>query len=317
MANKKILHEYDETGITISQFVDIAKKSREEWLKISQKLRFDINEHVEEEQYVLSVKSEGEYWNLAGLGAIGIIAGPPKSRKTVISSAIAAAGINGREVLGWKLDVKDGDILYFDTEQRQGSFAKVQRNVYKWGKVPIGSNPEHYKAFFLRELYPDERLEMIKAHMDIQPKPKLLVIDIITDLMYDFNDLVKSQRLVEDIMKLAGRETLTILSMHLGKGGLILGHLGSAFARKVDFLLEVTLDEEDKTKSWVECKLTRDVPMFPKFAIQQERHPERIFRPDLEMGGYFSGEESVEAIPISSGGDLRRFVEDDDDVVPF
>lgn len=279
-----ISHDYN---ITIDQFVEIAQEERDKWLEKGKELRFDINDKVEEDVFILKVKSEDEVWDIAGPGAIGVIAGPPKSRKTAIISAIEASGLSGRDVLGFSLDINKGRILSIDTEQRKGSFAKVKRNVYDWAGIKGGYNPPNYDTFWLRNLYPDERLKFTIAHAMSDPKPKLLIIDIITDLMYDFNDHIKAQKLVEDVMKMAGKETLTLVTIHLGKGGLVLGHIGSALARKVDFLIEVTLDE-DRYNSIISNKLSRDVPLFPDFKIRQERHPNRIYRPDLEIGGWKS-----------------------------
>lgn len=281
--------QHNKDGITLDEMVNIAHEERAKQLKLAQQFRFDINKHVEDEKYCLHVMSQGTKWEIAGLGAIGVIAGPPKSRKTAITSAITAAGLGNVPVLGFQLDINKGRILSFDTEQREGSFAKVNRNIHRWAKVPVGVNPDNYESYHLRSLFPEQRLAMISALVTEEPKPSLLIIDVISDLMYDFNDLVSSQKIVEEIMKLAGNNTLTILTIHLGKGGLVLGHLGSALARKVDFLIEVKLSEDDYHESIVTCKLTRDVSMFPEFRIKQERTPPRIYRPDLELQGYFGG----------------------------
>ncbi len=303
----------NETGITIEQLINMTliERARNDF-------KFDINKHVEEEDFVLKVNSGGQIWDLAGLGAIGVIAGPPKSRKTAITSAITAAGLGGCEVLGFQLGIAGGHILNFDTEQREGSFAKVNRSIHKWAKIGRGANPENYEAFQLRKLFPEQRLDLIRS-LTLATNPKLLVIDVISDLMYDFNDNVGSQKIVEEIMKLAGTNTLTILTIHLGKGGLILGHLGSALSRKLDFLLQIEQSSEDWTESVVECKLTRDVPMFPKFNIKQESKPPRIYRPDLEINKGFGEimEAAGQIIPIS-GMDLRVGVKGNvDDNIPF
>lgn len=269
-------------GVTVNEMVKIGLDER------IKALRFDINKHVEDEKHCLHVTSNREKWDIAGLGAIGVIAGPPKSRKTAIVSAITAAGLGKNNVLGFELDLDGGKILSFDTEQREGSFAKVNRNIYRWAHIPNGVNPDNYQSYHLRSLFPEERLEVI-GNLVIKEKPALLIIDVISDLMYDFNDLVSSQKIVEEIMKLAGSKTLTLLTLHLGKGGLVLGHLGSALARKVDFLIEVTKNDDDYTESTVTCKLTRDVAMFPPFSIKQERTPPRIYRPDLELNKMWQG----------------------------
>ena len=207
--------ETNESGITIEQLINMTliERARNDF-------KFDINKHVEEEEFVLKVNSQGQIWDLAGLGAIGVIAGPPKSRKTAITSAITAAGLGGCEVLGFQLGIAGGHILNFDTEQREGSFAKVNRSIHKWAKIGRGANPENYEAFQLRKLFPEQRLDLIRS-LTLATNPKLLVIDVISDLMYDFNDNVGSQKIVEEIMKLAGTNTLTILTIHLGKGGLL------------------------------------------------------------------------------------------------
>lgn len=311
-------------GITVNDMVDIALEEREKqrlkWIEHGKLIKFDINEHIEEEEFILKVRNHDQVWDIAGAGSIGVIAGPPKARKTAVLSAIEAAGLSGGEVLGFTLDLKGGRILSVDTEQKRGSWAKVRRNVYKWAKIPENKNPENYESYCLRSLYPEERLQFIQAHHGTGSVPKLLVIDVITDLMYDFNDNVRSQKLVEDIMKLAGTETMTILTIHLGKGGLVLGHIGSALARKVDFLFEVTLDD-DYMASKVACKLTRDAPMFGEFMIRQDKHPPRIYRPDLENGlimGVSNMNFGGDHIPAQINTSIPAgYVISDDEEIPF
>lgn len=286
--------------ITLDEFVQISLKER------AMKIKFDHNDSVDEENFVLKVKSPTkEDWDLAGLGAIGVISGPPKSRKTALISAIIAAGLSGKEVLGFNLDIGKGNILYFDTEQRKGSFVKVNKNIMYWAGVPEGITPERYHAFCLREFMPHERLTLIKEMVQ-EYSPKLLIIDIISDLMYDFNDLDQSNKLVEEIMKMAGKDTMTLLTIHLGKANLVLGHLGSALARKVDFLLEVRIDEMDYTESIIKCKLTRDTAMFPDFKIKQDKNPPRIYRPDLETTNSWS---------TGWGGDAPKVSDTNDEII--
>lgn len=279
-------------GITTDQFAEISLRER---LK---NLKFDHNDKVEEQEFVLSVKSpQREVWDLAGLGSIGVISGPPKSRKTALVSAIVAASLSGKEILGFNSKVK-GPILYLDTEQRRDSFNKVNKNIMNWAGIPSGVTPDRYHAYCLRDIMPNERLVFAKE-MCQELSPQILIIDIISDLMYDFNDLEQSNKLVEEIMKMAGKDTLTLLTLHLGKANMVLGHLGSALARKVDFLLEVRMDEIDYTESLVKCKLTRDVAMFPDFKIKQDKNPPRIYRPDLEVVNSWSNSWGGDAPKVS------------------
>lgn len=287
-------------GITVDQFVELSLKER------VKNLKFNHNDEADEQKFVLSVKSSAnEAWDLAGLGAIGVISGPPKSRKTALVSAVVAASLSGKEVLGFKSDVK-GPILYLDTEQRRGSFNKVNKNIMNWAGIPAGITPERYHAYCLRDLMPNERLTLAKELCQ-ELSPQILIIDIISDLMYDFNDLEQSNKLVEEIMKMAGKDTLTLLTLHLGKANMVLGHLGSALARKVDFLLEVRMDDIDYTESLVKCKLTRDTAMFPDFKIKQDKNPPRIYRPDLETIASWQ--------PSTWGGDAPRVSDTVDEIM--
>lgn len=277
-------------GLSIDQFVKNVERTREFLLAEYKKTKFDINEHVEEEKYCLSVTVGGEKFDIAGLGAIGVIAGPIKSRKTAVMSAIEAAGLGKKRILGFDLLI-DGDILKNDTEQRKGSFAKVNKQIYKWAGVPAGINPVNYHAYRLRDFYPKERVGIIKEQLEEHKNVSLLVIDGILDLMVNFNDEVKSQEIVEEIMKFAQPHILTLLVMHYGKTGLTLGHLGSALERKLDFLIETKISEDDWRESIVSCKLTRDVPKFPDFTIRQEGG--RIYRPDDEVGMWANTESNL------------------------
>ena len=317
---------YNPGNTTLGDMVKIAKEQHEadqakylQWRNWSKEFRFDITKNVADQIFSLKVRSGDRLWDLAGAGALGVIAGPPKSRKTAVTSAIEAAGLSGKEILGFQLDIADGRILTFDTEQKESSFSKVKKNVYAW--AGLTDNQERYEPYRLRTLYPAQRLECIKAHVfaDDKPRAKLLVIDVVTDLLYGFNDEVKSQLLVEDIMKMAGDDTLTLLTIHLGKGNnQVLGHVGSALARKVDFMLEVKL-EEDYYQSTVSCRLSRDVPMFPEFSIRQEMSPNRIYRPDLERGGWVhEATNAFGSVPDVSIKAQPVVVDDDsDDDIPF
>lgn len=296
--------------------VDRLRAEQDKWIKEGSEFSFDPSKTIEDEVFNLKVRSGGKLWDLAGPGAIGVIAGPAKARKTAILSAIEAAALSGKEVLGFGMNINidnkgssinNGRILSIDTEQKESSFYKVKKRV--WSIQQSDENFNIYDAFWLRTLYPEQRIKFIEAHFadPSKEKPRLLIIDVITDLMHDINDYVEGQRITEWLMKFAGKSTTVIVTIHLSKQGMVNGHIGSALSKKVDFMIEIRQDEEDQNMSVVKFPLTRDCPKPADFTIRQDHHPSRIYRPDLELiGGWKDDEQEFKSFDLGHNIETKK-----------
>ncbi len=272
---------------TEQQIEDREQRGKDKWISEAHNYQFDPDKEVDDELFNLKVRVNDRIWDIAGPGAIGVIAGPPKARKTAILSAMEAASITNKEVLGFSFDLNASikpltgmrRVMSVDTEQKESSFYKVKKNV-----VGVSDKVHIYDAYWLRSLYPKDRIKFIDANFGDpdKEKPKLLIIDVITDVMRDINDYIESQNTVEWLMKFAGKDTTVITTIHLSKQGMVNGHIGSALAKKLDFLLQIRQDDEDYNLSTCEFLLTRDCPRPPNFTIRQDPQTHRIYRPDLE-----------------------------------
>lgn len=274
----------DKKELTAKEFFDLARLYR-----VFEQNVFNPEIEVLEETPVLWVESNNTKYELCTPGAMGIIVGKAKSRKTVICQAITSCIIGPKRVLGFTSTLQDKNVLYFDTEQKKGTFWNSQRKVlYDAG---INYRTPNYKAILLREYGYKERLEIIKDSIMLQEligrKPDVIFIDGLLDLVKDANDNVETGQLVEALMHIAAKGITLIMVIHLSNVGTIYGHLGSIMARKVDFAIEVELKIEEGAKnkntspySTVSCKLTRDTVPFDDFEIYQDKS-KKVTRPDL------------------------------------
>jgi hypothetical protein len=130
-----------------------------------------------------------------------------------------------------------------DTEQsHQDHLTQIERT-----EKMIGKNfPQNlFTSFCFRKYSLDVLIECIIPILE-KTKPSYLVLDAITEMVYNVNDMEESKKLTEFLKFITSKYNLVVIGvMHLSKSNnFTLGSLGSAIDRVAQSLLIVTKDEE-------------------------------------------------------------------------
>lgn len=195
-------------------------------------------------------------------GNLSVIAGAPKSRKSMFVAALVASFF-GNNTFGLTGCVEGGKCLLWDTESSESHTMKQIKRIYKllgWTEP----NP-NLIVFHLRECSIDERIEIIKQAIDLY-KPDWCIVDGLLDLVNSANDDTETNLLILELMKITSVYNCHLTSiLHTGKsnGGQMLGWLGSYAQRKAETVFQLVKDG-DVTK--VQAAETRNVS-FDEFSF--------------------------------------------------
>lgn len=162
-------------------------------------------------------------------------------------------------------------VLHFDTEQSDWQLYKnIEKSLIRAGLPEI---PNYYQAYCLTPQSRKDRLELIKASMEMAHLEHngihLIVIDGLADLIFSANDERESISLIEQINTLAGVYNTCIIGvLHYAPSTLKLrGHLGSEVSRKASGILAIEKDSSNPKLSIVKALKARegscyDIPLI-------------------------------------------------------
>lgn len=211
-------------------------------------------------------------------GNLSVIAGAPKSRKSMFVSSLVASFF-GNSTFGLTGCLKGGKCLLFDTESSESHTLKQIKRIYKlleWNKPNT-----NLTVFHLRECSIEERIEIIKQAIEFF-KPDWCIIDGLLDLVASANDDTEANLLILDLMRITSEFDCHITSiLHTGKsnGGNMLGFLGSYAQRKAETVFQLTKDGNDTKVSPAE---TRNAP-FEEFSFVIDENGMPVYTGTVEF----------------------------------
>lgn len=163
-----------------------------------------------------------------------------KNGKTFFCDILAAVFLGSDHFAGCRGLTDKGRVLFYDTEQAESDTARIRKTI-------DAMIPEHrhddIRVFCLRDAPIDRddrggkpsRFELIKSGIEHE-HPDLVIVDGIADLIYNYNDVVESQDVVNELAALANRHNCAIVVvMHQNKGAKdrnMKGHLGTMLNQK-------------------------------------------------------------------------------------
>lgn len=228
---------------------------------------FDINKKPKPNQTL--VWCNGSPIGTRG-GNIIAISGLAKSRKSVVASSMASGMLlnEGSEYLNFKCRVEPTEnILHIDTEQGYYHYYNtVKRIVDNSG----GEVKDNFHSKHTRDASVQFRVDYLKYLFD-KIKPRVAMIDGITDLVRDPNDAGESSDLISLLMQLTSdHDCLLVVVIHTTKStSKLRGHLGSELERKCETAIRVEKDEKYPNFSHVMCKESRNKE-FEDFTIMYD-----------------------------------------------
>lgn len=222
-----------------------------------------IDEFINQPLPIISIQNK----TIAVENSFISICGLPKSRKTTFLNYFLASAITGNEFLTIQVNIKNTDnIVIFDTEQSNFDFYRQMKFLKKL--ICKNDLPKNLYSYLFRQYDIDVILNTI--YLIIQDKkPKLIIIDNITELVLNFNDPSEAKKLVQFLKKITAEFNTTIITLlHLGKGNLqSLGNLGSMVDRSANSILRVIYDK-DYQSSTLEANMLRSDSHFEPITIQ-------------------------------------------------
>ena len=207
---------------------------------------------------------------IASLGNISAVVGAAKSKKTFLCTALVGGLLaeNGDFGIAPRL----AKVLWVDTEQSQLHTRKVVERIHRLAGWNTERNNGLLHTLCLREIEPKERANILYMAIELY-KPQLVVVDGISDLMYNTNDIEESDRIVGKLMSLSTEHNCHILCvLHTNPNSdKARGHIGSTLQRKAETVIFVHKVGEC---SVVEPQFCRNEEFEPfAFVIDEEGLP--------------------------------------------
>lgn len=211
------------------------------------------------------------------VGDISAVVGQAGHGKSLLLSMIATQMMNNTE--DFFTAQLNGKILWFDTEQSEYDVYRVRERIRK------SANVNDFHIIRMRELPYKSRKDAIFTLID-HFKPKLVVIDGITDIISSVLDEEEAKLVVEELSTVTSRNQCHILGViHQNEGGgaswspKARGHIGSEWTRKAEGIIQVSFKNK---KFHVQCMKGRH-GRFDEFTFEYD---------NVKGQAYFTGQHS-------------------------
>ncbi len=207
-------------------------------------------------------------------GNISAVVGEAKSKKTFLCTAMVGSLLDNNQRQQFGIQPNRCKVLWIDTEQSPAHIQKLLFRINILGGLPHNTpDPIIYMAA-LREASPADRLTIIRDGITAH-NPKLVVIDGISDLLCNTNNLEESEALVSQLLALSSIHMCHIMCvLHTNPNSdKARGHLGSTLMRKAESVIYVYKTGEI---SMVKPQYCRNEPFEP-FAFKIEEHENAEF----------------------------------------
>lgn len=184
-------------------------------------------------------------------------AGVHKSRlaETICASLLKKMG-SQRDLLQFRCDpLKRYAICYVDTERNLSEQLpySLQQIQIKAG-YEIQEQPYGFDFISLLEFEREERFDMLNLYLDYIrkkfPVHLFIVLDVITDCVFNFNDTKDSMKLIDMMNQSINRYDVTFLCLiheNPGSGDKARGHLGTEILNKASTVIQIGYERDSET----------------------------------------------------------------------
>ena len=227
---------------------------------------------------------------IASEGNISAIVGAAKSKKTFLCTALVGSLLRPNGTTGFGITPSQSLVLWVDTEQSASHTQRVIKRIQRLARMSDSEACPLLPALTLREIEPKERFNILRDAIAYY-KPRLVVVDGISDLMYNSNCIEESDAVVGELMALSTEYNCHIMCvLHTNPNSdKARGHIGSTLQRKAETMIYVRKVGE---RSVVEPQFCRNEEFAPfAFHITEEGLPEECEMPN-EMDEH-SPEENI------------------------
>jgi hypothetical protein len=172
------------------------------------------------------------------------LTGLPKTFKTSIMFKFVESALLKKNVLDIEVNIKQNDlIICIDTEQGTAEYYRQIKNLKR--NLKVNNLPLNFKSYLFRKYDPDVIIQAI-YEIVLTQRPKILLIDNLTELVYNPNDLIESKKIIQFLKTITSEFNLVVICLlHLGKQNLMsLGSLGSYADRGCQSSLKLVYDKD-------------------------------------------------------------------------
>lgn len=211
-------------------------------------------------------------------------AGVHKSRLAqIISSSLLKTSFHNAPLLGFVADpAKSYAICYVDTERNlseQLPYALQQIQIH--AGYSIADHPQNFDYISLLEFDRKERFEVLNEYLEyIRTKYNrhvFIILDVITDCVYNFNDAKDSMALIDMMNISINRYDVTFLCLiheNPGSTDKARGHLGTEIMNKASTVVQVGFERDSERKDtdlikvvYLKCRSSKKhEPFYVKYS---------------------------------------------------
>ena len=146
-------------------------------------------------------------------------------------------------------------VLYVDTERNQkDQLPYAMQKIRIKAGFPKNQNPEHFDFISLVDIPRAERFDTLKSYIElVQSKFKeyqlIVILDVITDCIENFNDPKESLKLIDLINEQANQKDVTFLCViheNPSSSEKARGHLGTEIINKASQVIQIGFDSDSK-----------------------------------------------------------------------
>lgn len=181
-------------------------------------------------------------------------------------------------------------ISYIDTERnRNNQFPFSIQQIKKLTDTPREEDLDNFNPITLVDIPRDERFSSLEEYFDdlrtVTDRHVVVVLDVITDCIENFNDPKKSMELIDLMNKLINEFNLTFICViHQNPGSdKARGHLGTELINKSSTVLQIGFDDADKDLIKVTYRKCRNSKRFEPFYLVYSKEERTLVEADADQ----------------------------------
>lgn len=253
----------------------IPKTNLQRMLDSEKMIRAKKKEEIKEEKPLISQGNKPFIYP----NTIAMIQGQSGSHKSRIAGTIVASVLKAptctNDTMGLTVH-EEVHVIYIDTERNQSSqIPKAIQMIQTAADIPHDVDPINLNYASLLDINRPSRFDTLKEYIRAirnkigQEIHLLIVLDVVSDLVKDFNDSISSLLLTDFLNTLINDEDCTIVAVlhenpnsHKARG-----HLGTELTNKASTVIQVSVSNADENTIKVLFKKTRNTKLPEPFYV--------------------------------------------------
>lgn len=243
---------------------------------------YKYNDTIIPEKQEISIQIDGKIWST--YKNFSILTGKPKSRKSTFGIGILMGHQTGEEIFNMKVNTA-GKCVLIDTEQTHFDFYNSLQRIKGYANIK-DLDPAKYEAYLFRMLDTEEILDNIELILLTDPDIKILILDSVTDLVNDINNILEAKNLCQRFKKWSSYGISIVGLLHMGKASgynSSLGHIGSFLERSSQSMSIIEKSKEDSYQSTCRSMYMRSDIDFNPFLIDFKNNTYDIQEPVTKL----------------------------------